>query len=73
MMSIFSPLSSDTTALTLEPFTPTHEPTGSTLGFFDNTAILVLEPASLAILLISTVPSLSSATSASKSLFTNSG
>ena len=58
---------------TLEPFTPTQAPTASTFGSFDHTAILLLLPASRAILLISTVPSWISATSASKSLFTSSG
>ncbi len=73
IMSIFSPRSSFTTALTLEPLTPTQAPTASTSGSFDHTAIFVRFPASLAIALISTIPSLTSATSDSKSLLTSSG
>ncbi len=73
MTSIFSPLSSRTTELTRVPFRPTHAPTGSTLGSLDLTAIFVLEPASLAMALISTVPSRTSATSNSNSLLTRSG
>ena len=73
MISIFSPRSSFTMAFTLAPFTPTHAPTGSTLGSLDLTAILVLEPASLAMALISTVPSCTSDTSSSNRRFTRSG
>ena len=73
MISIFSPLNSSTIALTLAPFIPTQAPTGSTSGSLLHTAILVREPASLAILLISTVPSFTSVTSASKRRFTSSG
>ena len=73
MMSIFSPRSSFTMELTLEPFKPTHAPTGSTLGSLDITAILLLDPASLAMALISTVPSRTSATSDSNRRFTRSG
>ena len=73
IISIFSPPSSSTICLTLSPFTPTHDPTASTLGLFDHTAIFVLEPASLVMLLISTVPSAISVTSRSKRSFTKSG
>ena len=73
MMSIFSPRSSLTIALTLAPFIPTHAPTGSTSGSLDHTAIFVLLPASLAILLISTIPSFTSVTSDSNRRFTSSG
>ncbi len=73
IISIFSPRSSFTIAFTLDPFSPTQAPTGSTSGSFDHTAIFVLLPASLAILLISTIPSFTSATSASNNLFTSSG
>lgn len=52
MISIFSPLSSLTMALTLAPLIPTQAPTGSTSGLADQTAILVRLPASLAMLLI---------------------
>ena len=57
IMSIFSSCNSSTTAFTLAPLIPTHAPTASTFSSFDHTAIFVLEPASLAMLLISTVPS----------------
>ena len=60
-------------AFTLAPFKPTQAPTGSTSGLFDHTAIFVLEPASLEILLISTVPSDTSVTSFSNKRFTYSG
>ena len=40
-MSIFSPLSSFTIIRTRAPLAPTQAPTGSTLGSFDQTAILV--------------------------------
>ena len=73
MISIFSPRSSFTIAFTLAPFIPTHAPTGSTFGSFDHTAIFVLLPASREIAFISTMPSLTSVTSDSKSLFTSSG
>ncbi len=73
MMSIFSPFKMFTTAFTLEPFRPTQAPTGSTEGSFDATAIFVRLPASRAMLFISTMPSLTSATSSSKSFFTISG
>ncbi|MPN19764.1 hypothetical protein SDC9_167136 [bioreactor metagenome] len=73
IMSIFSPRSSLTMALTLAPFMPTHAPTGSTSGSLDHTAIFVLLPASRAMLLISTIPSLTSITSDSNRRFTNSG
>ena len=72
-ISIFSPLSSFTTAFTRLPFIPTQAPTASTSGLLEYTAILVLEPASRAIFFISTVPSATSATSFSKSLLTSSG
>ncbi len=72
-MSIFSPRSSSTIALTLAPFIPTQAPTGSTSGLFDHTAIFVLLPASRAMHLISTVPSFTSVTSDSKRRFTSSG
>jgi len=58
---------------TLSPLLPTHAPTGSTFGLLLHTAILVLLPASLAMLLISTVPSLISVTSDSNNLLTSSG
>ena len=51
MISIFSPRSSLTIALTRAPFKPTHAPTGSTFGSLELTAIFVLEPASRAIAL----------------------
>ncbi len=73
IMSIFSPLSSSTMALTLAPFIPTQAPTASTLGLLDHTASFVLLPASLAILMISTVPSRISVTSDSNRRFTSSG
>ena len=73
MISIFSPRSSFTIALTRAPFTPTHAPTGSTSGSLLHTASLVREPASRAMLLISTVPSFTSATSDSKRRFTRPG
>ena len=72
-ISIFSPLNSSLIAVTRVPFIPTHAPTGSTSSLLDHTAILVLEPASLAIALISTVPSATSATSCSKRSLTRSG
>ena len=72
-ISIFSPRNSSTIALTRAPFIPTHAPTASTSGICVVTAILVRDPASLAMLLISTVPSWISVTSSSKSLLTNSG
>ena len=72
MISICSLPSSLTIALTLAPLIPTHAPTGSTLGTFALTAILVLDPASLAIPMISTTPSLISVTSSSKSFLTSS-
>ena len=73
MISIFSPLSSLTMALTLAPFRPTHAPTGSTSGSLLHTAIFVLLPASREMLLISTIPSFTSVTSDSNRRFTNSG
>ena len=73
MISIFSPRSSFTIALTLAPFKPTHAPTGSTFGSVELTAIFVLEPASRAIARISTVPSRTSAISASNRRLTRSG
>ena len=66
--SSFSPLSSFTICLTLLPLDPTQAPLGSTFGSFENTAILVLLPGSLAIALNSTVPSVSSGTSSSSIL-----
>jgi len=57
--------------LTLLPFGPTHAPTGSTFLSFETTAIFVLYPASLAMFLISTIFSLISGTSSSKSLLTS--
>ena len=62
-----------TMALTLAPFKPTQAPTGSTSGSLLHTAIFVLLPASLEMLLISTMPSFTSVTSDSKRRFTNSG
>ena len=70
--SNFSPLSSLTICLTLEPREPTHAPLGSTFGSLENTAIFVLLPASLAIARNSTVPSVNSGTSNSNILCTNS-
>ena len=40
-MSTFSPRNSLTTIRTREPRAPTHAPTGSTCGSFDDTAIFV--------------------------------
>ena len=48
MMSIFSVFSSSTTFSTRMPLGPTQEPTGSTMGSVENTAILVRKPASRA-------------------------
>ena len=73
IISIFSPRNSSTIEFTLTPLRPTQAPTGSTLRSFDHTAIFVLLPASLEILLISTVPSFTSVTSASNRRFTKSG
>ena len=61
--SSFSPLSSFTMCLTLDPREHTHAPLGSTLGSFENTAIFVLLPASRAIARSSTVPSFYAGTS----------
>ena len=72
-MSIFSPRSSLTIIRTLAPLAPTQAPTGSTLGSFDQTAIFVLCPGSLAQDLISTTPSAISGTSSSKSLLIKPG
>ncbi len=73
IISIFSPRSSLTIALTRAPFNPTQAPTGSTSGSLDHTAILVRLPASREIALISTMPSRTSETSDSNSLLTSSG
>lgn len=67
-ISNFSPFNSSTIDLTLVPLNPTHEPTGSTFSSLLKTAILVLEPGSLATLKISTVPSFISGTSNSNNL-----
>ena len=56
-MSIFSPPSSLTMSETRVPRVPMQAPTASTSGLWDITAIFVLEPASRATALISTVPS----------------
>ena len=72
-MSIFSPLSSFTIFWTLAPLGPTHAPIGSTFSSWETTAILLLEPASLEILFISTTPSYISGTSNSNNLLTNPG
>ena len=63
IISIFSPCNSLTTAWTLEPLIPTHAPTGSILGSFDNTDIFALLPGSLATLLTTIMPSYISGTS----------
>ena len=55
-MSTFSPRSSLVTMRTRAPRAPTQAPTGSTLGSFDQTAILVRCPGSRAAALISTTP-----------------
>ena len=73
MISIFSPNSSSTIFWTLLPLLPTHAPTGSTFSSCEYTAILVLEPASRATPLISTVPSAISGTSSSNNLLTKPG
>ena len=62
-MSIFSPRSSFTTWRTRLPRAPTQAPTGSMLGSFDQTAILVRCPGSRAHAFISTTPSEISGTS----------
>src|SRR2546421_3132242 len=67
MMSTFSPRSSLTTIRTLDPFGPTHAPTGSTLDSREVTAILLRCPASRATCLMSTMPSTISGTSSSNS------
>ena len=69
--SIFSPPSSLIILAILLPFSPIQLPTGSTLGFVDATATLLLTPASLATPLNSKVPSANSGISCSNSLFTN--
>ena len=69
-ISIFSFFNSPTIVCILEPLGPIHAPTESTSGSFDQTAILVLKPASLAIDLISTIPSSISGTSSSNSSLT---
>ena len=48
--SIFSPFNSWVIWLILDPFSPIHAPTASTLGFSEYTAILLLWPASRATL-----------------------
>ena len=72
-MSIFSPFNSSTIFWTRAPLGPTHAPIGSTFSSWDTTAILLLEPASLEILFISTTPSYISGTSSSNNLLTNPG
>ncbi len=62
-----------TIIFTRAPFSPTQAPTGSTLGSLLQTAILVLLPGSLEMLLISTIPSRTSVTSDSNRRFTSSG
>ena len=52
---------------TRDPRAPTQAPTGSTLGSFDHTAILVRWPGSRAAALISTAPEEISGTSSSNS------
>ena len=73
IMSIFSFLSSFTIFWTLTPLGPTQAPIGSTASSLEYTAILVLDPASLAMLFISTTPLYISGTSSSNNLFTNPG
>ncbi len=73
MMSIFSPRSSRTTACTRDPLMPTQAPTGSTAFSREVTAILVRSPGSRTTALISTIFSITSGTSNSKSLATNCG
>ena len=73
IMSILSLPNSAETAWTLEPLIPTHAPTGSILPSFVLTAILDLDPASLATPLISITSSLISGTSMLKSSVTISG
>ena len=58
---------------TRPPRGPTQAPMGSTSGAVLHTAILVREPASRAMDMISTVPSAISGTSSSNSLFTSTG
>ena len=65
-ISIFSPRNSLTIIRTLAPLAPTQAPTGSTFGSFDQTAIFVRCPGSLAHDRISTIPSAISGTSSSK-------
>ncbi len=55
-MSMRSPLSSETTACTREPFNPTHAPTGSMESSRLDTAIFVRPPTSRASSRISTIP-----------------
>ncbi len=55
-MSMRSPPSSDTTAWTREPFSPTQAPTGSIDSSRLYTAIFVRPPTSRAISRISTIP-----------------
>ena len=71
--SIFSPRSSFTTMRTRDPFGPTHAPTGSTPGSFDDTAIFERCPGSRATALISTMPSSISGTSSANSAFSRPG
>ncbi len=66
MISIFSPLSSVMTDWTRVPRWPTQAPTASILLSWLVTAILVRDPASRAILTISTMPAPISGTSCSK-------
>ena len=73
MMSIFSPLSSSTTAATRLPLGPTQAPMGSTFSSWDQTAILVRLPASRAMDWMITVPSAISGTSSSNRRFTRPG
>ena len=65
MISIFSPRSSSTIAEILIPWLPIQAPTGSTSASLEQTAILVLEPASRETPLTRTTPSWISGTSSS--------
>ena len=64
-MSMRSPPSSRTMLWTREPLRPTHDPTASTRGSFENTEIFERAPASRATALISTMLSAISGTSLS--------
>ena len=73
MISILSPSNSPETDWTLVPLIPTQAPTGSILPSFVLTVIFDLDPASLAMPLISIISSLISGTSILKSSVTISG